>query len=150
MSGADTKVTPIAPALIVAPSAPANSAWGSLFVVRSASSIRLILMSAGVTTLPKQFRNKEDPYAQLAASIFGYEIDPKLYELERFVGQTGILGLGFGTGADKFGVSIPRLARSLKIDPAPGTLGATASAEAPVRRDCSSPPSQATSLHATC
>jgi hypothetical protein len=47
-------------------------------------------------------------------------------------------------------VSIPRLARSLKIDPAPGTLGATASAEALVRRDCSSPPSQATSLHAIC
>lgn len=52
--------------------------------------------------LTKQFATKEDPYAKLAEIIFKRPIDPKVDKIERFIGKTGILGLGYGAGAPKF------------------------------------------------
>ena len=51
------------------------------------------------------FRNKQDVYALLAADTYGYPIDKKTHPGERFVGKTGVLGLGFGMGAPKFQIT---------------------------------------------
>jgi hypothetical protein len=59
---------------------------------------------------------KRDVYAISASAIFGYEVDQRVHKLERFVGKTAVLGFGFGTGATKFGTSIPKLARALGFE----------------------------------
>jgi hypothetical protein len=47
------------------------------------------------------FAKKEDVYAITASAIFGYEVDPRVHKLVRFVGKPAVLGFGFGTGANK-------------------------------------------------
>lgn len=63
--------------------------------------------------LLEAFTDKKDPYALLAEAIFGRTIDPSVDKLERFVGKSGVLGLGFGAAAPKFYTMVIRLARSL-------------------------------------
>ena len=57
-----------------------------------------------------------DPYAILASQVFGYPVDKKVHLLERFVGKTGELGLGFQCGAKKFYNMVIRSARVLGMD----------------------------------
>jgi DNA polymerase len=45
-----------------------------------------------------QFANGEDVYALFASSIYGYAVNKKDHIPERFIGKTGILGLGYGSG----------------------------------------------------
>jgi DNA polymerase len=52
----------------------------------------------------------------MGGQIFGYEVDPAVHKLERFIGKTAILGLGYGCGATKFFNMVIMLARSLGID----------------------------------
>jgi DNA polymerase len=43
-----------------------------------------------------------DPYCEMAQEIYGYPVAKKTHKLERQVGKTAILGLGYGMGAKKF------------------------------------------------
>lgn len=58
-----------------------------------------------------QFRNREDPYAALASAVFGYEVTKATHPVERFIGKTGVLGLGYGAGPPKFYSMVHQLAK---------------------------------------
>jgi hypothetical protein len=77
---------------------------------------RLVAWIAGAETLLKQFADKLDPYAKLAEEIFGYPVNRKTNVIEGFIGKTGILGLGYGCGVDKFFNMVKIMARSMGID----------------------------------
>lgn len=62
---------------------------------------RMLATWAGQTDLVLQFANKEDAYLKFAMEIYQRPLTKKDNPLERFVGKTGILGLGYGTGANK-------------------------------------------------
>lgn len=61
---------------------------------------RVLAWLAGQNDVVEQFRNGEDVYSIFASKIFGRPIS-KANPVERFVGKTCILGLGYGTGAAK-------------------------------------------------
>jgi DNA polymerase family A len=85
---------------------------------------RLVAWICGCTKLVNEFANKQDPYSLLASEIFGFPINRKLkdaqgkviYEIEGFIGKTGILGLGYGCGKDNFDTMVNRSARSMGLD----------------------------------
>jgi DNA polymerase len=77
---------------------------------------RLVAWICGALPLLQQFRARLDPYAIMGSLIFGYPVDPKVHLLERFIGKTAILGLGYGCGATKFYNMVIMLARTLGID----------------------------------
>lgn len=47
-------------------------------------------------------RTGGDSYANMAAVIYGFQVDKKLHPVERFVGKTAVLGCGYGCGPEKF------------------------------------------------
>jgi DNA polymerase len=61
---------------------------------------RVLAWLAGQDELVKQFANGEDVYSVFASKIYKKPIS-KANPIERFVGKTCILGLGYGTGAIK-------------------------------------------------
>jgi DNA polymerase len=61
---------------------------------------RVLAWLAGQASVVEQFRKGEDVYSIFASKIYGREISKK-DPVERFVGKTCILGLGYGTGALK-------------------------------------------------
>jgi len=61
---------------------------------------RVLAWLAGQDDVVKQFANNEDVYSIFASKIYNKPIS-KANPIERFVGKTCILGLGFGTGAVK-------------------------------------------------
>jgi len=61
---------------------------------------RVLAWLAGQYDVTEQFRNGEDVYSIFATKIYGREIS-KANPVERFVGKTCVLGLGYGTGAKK-------------------------------------------------
>ena len=61
---------------------------------------RVLAWLAGQTKLVKQFAEGEDVYSLFATKIYERPIS-KADPVERFVGKTCILGLGYGTGAKK-------------------------------------------------
>lgn len=72
-------------------------------VINSDSSqieARVLAWLAGQEDVVKQFTNREDVYSLFASSVYNRTIT-KADEVERFVGKTCILGLGYGTGALK-------------------------------------------------
>lgn len=78
---------------------------------------RLSAWLAGETTLLQEFANNLDPYGRLGAAIFGLPFLPKkefnaLYPIERFIGKTGILGLGYGAAWEKFWTMVHASART--------------------------------------
>jgi hypothetical protein len=78
---------------------------------------RLVAWICGCENLVKQFADKLDPYSLLAEAIFGYSVDRKgAQKAEGFIGKTGILGLGYGCGAEKFYTMVAMLARTSGID----------------------------------
>jgi len=80
---------------IVAPS-------GYLVVNSDSSQIeaRILAWLAGQTKLVEQFARNEDVYSHFASKIYERPIS-RDNPVERFVGKTCILGLGYGTGAKK-------------------------------------------------
>jgi DNA polymerase len=70
---------------------------------------RLVATLAGCVMMREGFRNKVDLYCEFASRIYGRKIT-KLDEIERFVGKTCILGLGYGMGWRKFDTQM-RIAR---------------------------------------
>ena len=74
---------------------------------------RVLVWLAGQEDVVKQFANKEDVYSLFASAVYGRPVS-KADPIERFVGKTCILGLGYGTGALK-------LQHTLKTTP-PGVV----------------------------
>lgn len=61
---------------------------------------RVLAWLAGQHDVVKQFANGEDVYSVFASKIYKQPIS-KANPVERFVGKTCVLGLGYGTGAKK-------------------------------------------------
>lgn len=81
---------------------------------------RVVCWLAGALRVLSDFRNKNDPYLRLAERIYGVAVgsmNKKDHAGERFVGKTGVLGLGFGMGRDKFIVTCWNQGRVV-LDPA--------------------------------
>lgn len=74
---------------------------------------RILVWLAGQNDVIEQFRKGEDVYSVFATKIYDRPIS-KANPVERFVGKTCILGLGYGTGAIK-------LQHTLKTSP-PGAI----------------------------
>src|SRR6185436_20177022 len=76
---------------------------GWRIVHRDASQIeaRMTAWLAKCNILLRAFAEKRDVYCEFASIIYDREVTPE-DKLERFVGKTAILGLGYGCGADKF------------------------------------------------
>ncbi|MGI9142706.1 MAG: DNA polymerase [Fluviibacter sp.] len=73
------------------------------FIVNCDSSqieARVLAWIAGQNDVEEQFRSGEDVYSTFASKIYRKPIT-KANPVERFVGKTCILGLGYGTGAEK-------------------------------------------------
>ncbi len=70
---------------------------------------RLVATLSGCDLMRNGFRDKLDLYCDFATRIYGRKIT-KLDEIERFVGKTCILGLGYGMGWRKFETQM-RIAR---------------------------------------
>lgn len=62
------------------------------------------------------FIRKDDPYADLATKIFGFKVNRKIHQVEGFIGKTGVLGLGYGCGAEKFFSMVVMMARAMGIE----------------------------------
>jgi len=62
---------------------------------------RLVAWVAGQQDLVEAFRDGRDVYSEFASEVYGRKIT-KADKVERFVGKTCILGLGYGMGAEKF------------------------------------------------
>jgi len=75
---------------------------------------------AGQETLLQLFRDKRDPYNDMASDIFEKPIDRKGnadHFFEGFLGKTAVLGLGFQMGGDKFKWTVETKAKvDLEID----------------------------------
>jgi DNA polymerase len=73
------------------------------FVINCDSSqieARVLAWLAGQKDVTEQFRRGDDVYSVFASKVYGRSIS-KADPVERFVGKTCILGLGYGTGAAK-------------------------------------------------
>lgn len=63
---------------------------------------RIVATLAGQTDLVLGFKNNEDIYSRFATQVYGYQVNKRDHPVERFVGKTCILGLGYGMGWRKF------------------------------------------------
>lgn len=89
---------------------------GFVLAVADASQIecRSTGYLAGQTSLMELFRDKRDPYNEMATDIFNKPIDRKGnpdHFFEGFLGKTAVLGLGFGMGGEKFQHTVERDAK---------------------------------------
>ena len=77
---------------------------GCKVVAVDASQIeaRITAWLAGEQHLVTLFANNGDPYLDFAERIFGRKLNKKEHKVERFLGKTCILGLGYGMGHAKF------------------------------------------------
>ena len=78
---------------------------------------RMVAWLAGQEDLVQAFREGRDVYSEFASEVYGRPIT-KADKVERFVGKTCILGLGYGMGAEKFRrtLEIGQAGISVKID----------------------------------
>jgi len=76
---------------------------GHSLVASDSSQIeaRVVAWLAGETDLVEAFRQGRDIYSEFATDVYGKKVT-KADKVERFVGKTCILGLGYGMGKDKF------------------------------------------------
>lgn len=76
---------------------------GHVIVARDASQIeaRMVAWLAHETGLVQDFYDGVDIYSKFASTVFSRPIT-RADKIERFVGKTCILGLGYGMGADRF------------------------------------------------
>jgi len=61
---------------------------------------RILVWLAGQEDVTEQFRKGEDVYSNFASKVYNRKIT-KANKIERFVGKTCVLGLGYGTGWKK-------------------------------------------------
>lgn len=82
---------------------------------------RLVAWICQALALLKNFRDYDqklgpDPYSIFATAVFGFVVDKDLHPVHRFIGKTGVLGLGYGCGAEHFFEMVGKLARAMKVD----------------------------------
>jgi hypothetical protein len=70
----------------------------------------------GQQDLLETFATGGDPYSRLASQIFGFEVNKNVHKIERFIGKSGELGLGYGCGHNKFYNMVIRSARGMGMD----------------------------------
>ena len=95
---------------------PEETSDGQKVVVCDLSQIEARL-TAWLThsALLQTFINNKDPYCEMASQIFGFEAT-KANEIERFVGKSAVLGLGYGLGPDNFHIKTATAARTQGLD----------------------------------
>ena len=76
---------------------------------------RVLAHLAGQDDLVEAFRQGRDVYSEFASTVYGRTIT-KNDKLERFVGKTCILGLGYGMGAEKFQATLGLGMGGIKVD----------------------------------
>lgn len=76
---------------------------------------RVLAWLSGQKKLVEQFAKGEDVYSKFASSVYDREIS-KADPVERFVGKTCILGLGYGTGAKKLQHTLATTPPGVKLD----------------------------------
>jgi len=76
---------------------------GHVLIACDSSQIeaRMVAWVAGQDDLVQAFAQGRDVYSEFASEVYGRTIT-KVDKIERFVGKTCILGLGYGMGAEKF------------------------------------------------
>lgn len=75
---------------------------------------RLVAWFCDCGLLATEFREKRDPYSQLASEIFGTPVDKLTMQgVARHIGKAGVLGCGYGMGPTKFYESVLRQGRSM-------------------------------------
>lgn len=77
---------------------------GHLLVACDSAQIeaRMNAWFSGQMDLVNDFANGVDIYSKFASEVYGYEVLKATHKIERHVGKTCILGLGYGMGAEKF------------------------------------------------
>lgn len=90
---------------------------GRVFIAADSSQIeaRLVAYVAGQDDLVQAFREKRDVYSEFASEVYGRPIT-KADKLERFVGKTCILGLGYGMGAEKLRTTLELGQGGMKVN----------------------------------
>jgi DNA polymerase len=90
---------------------------GYLVINSDSSQIeaRVLAWLAGQDDVVKQFADGEDVYSVFASSIYDRPISKK-DPIERFVGKTCILGLGYGTGSLKLQHTLATTPPNVKLD----------------------------------
>lgn len=92
---------------------------GHVLVACDSSQIeaRMVAWMAGQQDLVDAFAQARDVYSEFASEVYGRPIT-KADKVERFVGKTCVLGLGYGMGAEKFRrtLEIGQAGISVKID----------------------------------
>lgn len=73
---------------------------------------RIVAALAGEAQLVRAFAEGRDVYAEFASHIYNKPINKKDDPLERFIGKTAILGLGYGMGAEKFARTVKLQSKS--------------------------------------
>lgn len=63
---------------------------------------RMSAWFCGCKALVDAFANGDDVYSIFASTVFGYEVKKATHPAERFIGKTGILGLGYGVSWPNF------------------------------------------------
>ena len=86
----------------------ASNGYSIIAVDLSQIEARMVAALSGQDDLLQVFREGGDPYCYFASEVFGRKIT-KVDTLERFMGKTAILGLGYGMGVEKFQASVKRL-----------------------------------------
>jgi DNA polymerase len=83
---------------------------GYVLVVGDSAQIeaRMNAWWSGQDDLVEAFAQGSDIYSEFASDVYGFPINKKEYPLERHVGKTAILGLGYGMGAEKFQTTLKR------------------------------------------
>jgi DNA polymerase len=76
---------------------------------------RVVAMLANERKLLKAFSQGEDIYSQFASDVYGRTIT-KENKVERFVGKTCILGLGYGMGHEKFRATLKQGMGGMALD----------------------------------
>lgn len=89
---------------------------GKLILTCDAAQIeaRLTGYVAKQDDLTEAFRQGRDVYSEFATDAYGYPVDKSL-KVERFLGKTCILGLGYGMGPDKFRTTLESGAAGMKL-----------------------------------
>ena len=80
---------------------------GNVVIAADAAQIeaRMVAWFAGQQNLVDQFARGEDVYSSFASVVFGRPVT-KADKVERFIGKTAVLGLGYGMGWVKFQATV--------------------------------------------
>ena len=76
---------------------------------------RMVAYIAGQDDLVESFRQGRDVYSEFASEVYGKKVT-KDDKVERFVGKTCILGLGYGMGAKKFRATLALGQGGISVD----------------------------------